>query len=446
MAGAYYQKIAHIDLKTGAVQVRQLPCEMGREFIGGRGLAAKLLCQAGAAGAEPLSADNVLVFAVGPMTCGAAPAAGRYTVATKSPVSGKLIQASSGGIWGAKLKRAGWDALVVEGEAEEWTCILVEDAMIRLVKARDCLGLMSEKTVEKLRAQYGAEASVLHIGPAGENKVLLSAIMNDTTRAVGRGGMAAVMGAKKLKAIVVKASCEDEIPYADPRALQQTAEELTLRLSRKAASREEKRPLSAAACRNCPLACGRAAGMAGKGGGRDRATLDTWAKLCDDYGLDAIGTLEVLDTAAQLCRQGALDPTLCAELILEQDSAETMARQIGRLADPKTELERWMSAGAACLRQHCGVEETPVAAQKRSVPAGASLEAQALHLKQQQALTAVIDSMGCCLFGASAIELQEYAALLNAATGTDWTAEQLLKLGEGICRLADLFNESALQK
>ena len=113
MSNAYYEKIARINLTTGEIKVEPLDLKIAQKFIGGRGLGTKILYDEGVATADPLSADNKLVYITGPMTGSNSPSSGRYMVVTKSPLTGMIACANSGGIWGAKLKFAGWDALIV---------------------------------------------------------------------------------------------------------------------------------------------------------------------------------------------------------------------------------------------------------------------------------------------------------------------------------------------
>ena len=119
MAYAYHEKIARINLTTSTVTVEHLDPEVAKKFIGGRGLGTKIIYDEGCATVDPLSADNKLVYITGPLTGATAPSSGRYMVVTKSPLTGMIASSNSGGIWGAKLKYAGWDALIVEGEAPE---------------------------------------------------------------------------------------------------------------------------------------------------------------------------------------------------------------------------------------------------------------------------------------------------------------------------------------
>ena len=151
MAYAYYEKIARINLTTGTVTVEKLDTEVAKKYIGGRGLGTKIVYDEGCATVDPLGPDNKLVYVTGPLTGAGAPSSGRYMVVTKSPLTGMIACSNSGGIWGAKLKYAGWDALIVEGEASEWTYINIVDDKIELLDARDYLGLYSEELDEKLK-------------------------------------------------------------------------------------------------------------------------------------------------------------------------------------------------------------------------------------------------------------------------------------------------------
>ena len=130
MSGAYYEKIARINLSTGEIKAEKLDLAVAQKFIGGRGLGTKILYDEGVATVDPLSPDNKLVYITGPMTGSASPSSGRYMVVTKSPLTGMIACANSGGIWGAKLKFAGWDALIVEGVAPDWCYLNIEDDKI----------------------------------------------------------------------------------------------------------------------------------------------------------------------------------------------------------------------------------------------------------------------------------------------------------------------------
>jgi aldehyde:ferredoxin oxidoreductase len=144
MQTAYNGKIARINLSTGTIEVEELDIELAKKFIGGRGLGTKILYDEGIATVDPLSEDNKLIYITGPMTGTKTPASGRYMVVTKSPLTGMIASSNSGGIWGAKLKYAGWDALIVEGKANTPTYINIVDDKIELLPADEYVGMLSE--------------------------------------------------------------------------------------------------------------------------------------------------------------------------------------------------------------------------------------------------------------------------------------------------------------
>lgn len=195
-------KILDVDLGSGAIETRTLDLELARLFIGGRGLGARLLWDLVDPAAEPLSPQNALVFAAGPITATAYPTSNRFTVSTKSPLTGTILDAGGGGFWGMRLKRAGYDALVVRGQSPQPVYLELTGRGAALKPAGDLWG----RTVPEATAALGQgrARSVLCIGPAGERLVRIAAIMNDGTRALARGGPGAVMGSKRLKAIVVE--------------------------------------------------------------------------------------------------------------------------------------------------------------------------------------------------------------------------------------------------
>ena len=544
MAGAYYEKLARINLSTGEIKVEKLDLELAHKFIGGRGLGTKILYDEGVATVEPLSPENKLVYITGPMTGAAAPSTGRYMVVTKSPLTGMIACSNSGGIWGAKLKHAGWDAIIVEGQAPEWTYISIEDDKIQLLDAREYLGMMSEEMDTKLKEKHGPTASVLNIGPAGEKQVLLAAIMNDKDRAAGRSGVGAVMGSKRLKAIVVKSSRikldniadEEALKAATKRAMdvlmanpvtssglkqlgtailvniinnvgslptknwQESYYEQAEDISGEALA--EKYLVRPGACYRCPIACGRVINVNGhvtggpeyeplwaygaNCGNNDLNVIDECNMLCNEYGLDAISTPCTIAAAMELYQRGAIKEEDCAGVPLEWGSTKALVEWTKRMGNPETELDWLMSSGSARLCEHYGMPEISMSVKKQEMPAydargiqgigityatsnrggchvrGYMISPEVLGLPQQldrtvtddkaawaktfQDLTAVIDSMGHCLFTSFAMGAQEYTDLLNAATGTNWTVEQVLEIGDRIYNIERMFNKAAGMK
>ena len=544
MAGAYYEKLARINLSTGEIKVEKLDLELAHKFIGGRGLGTKILYDEGVATVEPLSPENKLVYITGPMTGAAAPSTGRYMVVTKSPLTGMIACSNSGGIWGAKLKHAGWDAIIVEGQAPEWTYISIEDDKIQLLDAREYLGMMSEEMDTRLKEKHGPTASVLNIGPAGEKQVLLAAIMNDKDRAAGRSGVGAVMGSKKLKAIVVKSSRIKLDNIADEEALKEaTKKAMDVLMANPVTSSglkqlgtailvniinnvgslptknwqesyyeqaedisgealAEKYLVRPGACYRCPIACGRIINVNGhvtggpeyeplwaygaNCGNNDLNVIDECNMLCNEYGLDAISTPCTIAAAMELYQRGAIKEEDCAGVPLEWGSTKALVEWTKRMGNPETELDWLMSSGSARLCEHYGMPEISMSVKKQEMPAydargiqgigityatsnrggchvrGYMISPEVLGLPQQldrtvtddkaawaktfQDLTAVIDSMGHCLFTSFAMGAQEYTDLLNAATGTNWTVEQVLEIGDRIYNIERMFNKAAGMK
>jgi aldehyde:ferredoxin oxidoreductase len=204
-------EIAWVDLSTGIV--RREPADMAvvRQFIGGRGVGALLLSRHVTDPAHPLAPDNPLIFAVGPFTGTPWPTGARLHVTFHSPLTGIYGYANTGGMFGAALRQAGYDALVVTGRAERPVYLDVAPGQIALQSAGHLWGLGTHATHQHLETQG---ARVACIGPAGERGVALAAIVNDLGRAAARCGGGAVMGSKNLKAIAVHGRTQLGLPPA----------------------------------------------------------------------------------------------------------------------------------------------------------------------------------------------------------------------------------------
>ena len=211
-----FGSIVRINLTTGSVKKESLCEKTMKEFIGGRGYATKVLYDELPKGTDPLSPENKLIFANGPLTGKGAPASGRYMVVTKSPLNNYLASSNSGGFWGAELARAGWFMIILEGKAQKPSYIWINDDKVEIRDASAFWGLDSHEATDKLLAAVGDDkAKVACIGPAGERLSKLAAVMNDKNRAAGRSGVGAVMGSKNLKAIVVKGSSRPHVENQD---------------------------------------------------------------------------------------------------------------------------------------------------------------------------------------------------------------------------------------
>lgn len=202
----YKGKVLRINLKERTTKVEPLNMEDAKKFIGGRGLGTKMLCDEIDPNIDALSAENKLIIVSGPLTGTATPTGGRYMVVTKAPLTGTVASSNSGGYWGAELKFAGYDAIIVEDKADSPVYIDIKDDKVEIRDASHLWGKVVSETTEILEKECDEKVKVLTIGPAGEKLSRIAAIMNDRDRAAGRSGVGAVMGSKNLKAITVKGS------------------------------------------------------------------------------------------------------------------------------------------------------------------------------------------------------------------------------------------------
>lgn len=205
MSNGYMGKILEVDLGSDELNDVPLDKNTARNFIGGKGLGLKIIYDEFKPDVDPLGPDNVLVFATGPATGTSFPTGGRYHVMTmRSPLTGLVGSANSGGKWGPFLKFAGYDAIIVRGASSTPVYLSIMNGKARLEDAKDLWGMTTFSTTDEILERTGQpKASVACIGPAGENGVSMSCIINDKYRAAGRCGVGAVMGSKNLKAIAV---------------------------------------------------------------------------------------------------------------------------------------------------------------------------------------------------------------------------------------------------
>ena len=358
-------KILDIDLTTLSHKSYPLDMKMARQYIGGRGLGARLLWDLVGPEVDPLSPENVLIFTNGPLTGTGYQTSNRFSVTTKSPLTGTVLDANSGGFWGMQFKKTGYDAMIVRGKAEKPVWIEIKNGEITFHDAGELWGLRVFALTEKL-GQDNNRRNVLCIGPAGENLSRIAAIMNDRERALARGGPGAVMGSKNLKAIVVEGKDRPEIEdkerfkfllyetrkllAASPLTSQALPEFGTVVLMNiinnigalatrnhqqtqfegaEAISGEElteKYLVKNASCWACPISCTRIS-KTEKVEGEGPEFETTWAfgaqcgiddlpaiieanSLCNDLGLDTISAGSTIACAMELSEKGYLDSDL----------------------------------------------------------------------------------------------------------------------------------------
>ncbi|NLE50980.1 MAG: aldehyde ferredoxin oxidoreductase family protein [Chloroflexi bacterium] len=410
-------KLLVVDLASGEITTQPLDMEMARLFIGGRGLGARLLWDLVGPEVEPLSPENVLIIATGPMTATGFQTSNRFSVTTKSPQTGTVLDANSGGTWGMRFKRAGYDALIVKGRAPHPVWLEITPDAITLKDASHLWGMTVPQASEAL-GQNKNKRNVLCIGPAGENLVRFAAIMNDVSRSAARGGVGAVMGSKNLKAIVVEGDLRVEfedkerfrfIQYeatkmlkANPitsqalpefgtpvmmnilnglgalptRNFQQTHFEHAEAISGEAIT--EQILIDNDACWACPIGCTRVTQTSrAKGEGPEYesawsfgaacgvADLETIAEanyLCNELGMDTISAGSTIACAMELSERGLLDSDLRfgrAELLLETVEAIAYRRGLGDL----------LAEGSYRLAERCGAPDLSMSVKKLEMPA-----------------------------------------------------------------------------
>ena len=535
MAG-YSGKFLRVNLSTGQIDRENLDMELALKFIGGRGLATYYITQEVEPDTEPFDSANKIIFATGPLTGSQAPTGGRYMVVTKSPLSGTIACSNSGGFWGAELKRAGYDLIIVEGKSDKPCYIHINDNTVQIKDAEKYWGKLVSETTDLLLAEtQDPKARVLTIGPAGEKLALLACVMNDKYRAAGRSGVGAVMGSKNLKAIVVRGTGklsparEDEtktvlknirkkirenevtskgLPTYGTSILvnlinqsgiyptnnfQQSYFETADKTSGETLA--EKYLVKNMACFGCPIACGRyskADDVEGEGpeyetiwaygascGVDDLPAIIKANKLCNEYGLDTISAGATIACAMELYEKGIIASEKIDGPELKFGSAKAIVEWTRKMGAGEG-FGAKMALGSYRLAEQYGVPELSMSVKKLELPAydprgvqghglqyatsnrggchvrgymiapeivglpekldPLSIEGKAVWVKIFQDLTAVIDSLGLCLFTSFALGPDDYKDMFNAIVGQDLTKETLLEAGDRIWNIERIFN------
>lgn len=209
-------KILFADLSKSLLTEEHLPEDVYASFLGGYGLGVKFIYDHMKPGVDPLGPGNILGFTTGVLVGTPAMSGNRFTVCARSPLTGTWGDSNCGGYFGPALRRAGFDAVFVTGAASSPVYLLLDNGRAEICPAGDLWGKDTTETEEVLKERLGSDIQIACIGPAGENLSLISGIIHDRGRAAGRSGLGAVMGSKKLKAVVARGN--QEIPMADPEA------------------------------------------------------------------------------------------------------------------------------------------------------------------------------------------------------------------------------------
>jgi aldehyde:ferredoxin oxidoreductase len=228
MSGGYMGKVLFVNLSDGKIETEALDEKLCRDFIGGYGLGARILYSRQIAKVDALGPYNTLGFITGPLTGTPAPTGTRYVVVAKSPLTGTWGDANSGGEFGPYLKFAGYDAVFFSGISDKPVYLLVDNGKAELKDAAQLWGKDTYETEDILEAEYGRDSRVSCIGPSGEKLSLISCIINKRGCAAGRSGLGAVMGSKKLKAVVARGN--QPVALADTKAVDSLRENYMAKL------------------------------------------------------------------------------------------------------------------------------------------------------------------------------------------------------------------------
>jgi aldehyde:ferredoxin oxidoreductase len=415
-----------VDLTTGDLRDEPLDAELARAFVGGSGLAARLVYDMVDGDTDPLGPDNPFVLMTGPLVGTSMPSAGRCSVCALSPLTGIWGESNTGGFLGPELRFAGYDGIVITGQARGPTWLSIVEGEAELHSAADIWGLDSYETQERVRELLDKpKARVACIGPAGENLVKMAAVMNDHGRAAGRTGMGAVMGAKNLKAIAVRGS--RAVPLADPGGFKAVVREIiadldedmsamALRMAGTAGyvdmalmygdmpiryyQQGEWEPASDlsgvlmaeeyqnrnTACYRCPIACGRETRAPRYGeekvDGPEYETIAAFGSLamvddleaviyaghlCNVYGLDTISAGCTIALACEMFERGVLTADETGGLEIRYGDTETMHRLIEMMAH-REGFGDLLAEGSAALAERFGVPELAATVNRLEVP------------------------------------------------------------------------------
>ena len=223
MPNGYCGKVLYVNLATKVTAVEEPSEDYYRVYLGGWGFIAHELLKRAPRGVDPLAPENPLVFATGVVSGTPIPGSGRHAVGAKSPLTGGFGEADVGGFWGAELKRAGFDAVVVTGKAEEPVYLWIHNGKAEIRSAAHLWGKETADVQAAIRAEHNDDKiRVAQCGIAGENLVRYACVIHDVNRAAGRTGLGSVMGSKRLRAVAVRGT--GDVSIADPTGAQEVSE------------------------------------------------------------------------------------------------------------------------------------------------------------------------------------------------------------------------------
>ncbi|WP_457577738.1 aldehyde ferredoxin oxidoreductase C-terminal domain-containing protein [Desulfomarina sp.] len=432
-------KILRVNLTEHTLLVEELDPEVAKDYIGGRGLGAWILNRELDPKCDPLSPDNILVMATGPLTGTGTPTGARYAVMTRSPLTGGITCSNSGGRFPTELKRGGFDAIIIEGCAETPLYLWIDRGKAELRSATHLWGMTTHETTDALLVETEAKAKVACIGPAGEKRVLFASIMNDRDRAAGRSGVGAVMGSKNLKAVVVRG--DEKVSIADEERFKTFNREILGRFNEEAKKtpvglringtagvvmatqnlgvlptrnwqqgmfdgwedidgREltKKYLVTNSACFSCPIGCGRKTRLVGskytgEGEGPEYETLYAMGSscminnlaavvkanyICNELGMDTITMGATIACAMELVERGYLTEEKIGRSLRWGDGDALV--ELTRLTGTREGFGDILAEGSYRLAESCGHPELAMVSKKQEFPGYEPRGAQAMGL------------------------------------------------------------------
>ena len=325
----YFNRLLKIDLSQKRIEVKQLQADRFQKYIGGSSLAARLFLEAGGTRIEPLAPASPLFIMAGPLTGTTFPGSSRFIMAARSPLTHIWGESASGGAFGAELKKAGFDGILITGRAEKPVFVLIDNEAVSIEPADTLWGLDTYQTIDRLGEMHSGNRTVkvLAIGPAGEHQVKFAAVSNDKAHYLGRTGMGAVMGSKRLKAVVVRGS--GSIPIADATAFDAAKRE-SLSIIRDSMISDSFHTLGTAAAMDMGMMTG-------------DVPIKNWSRGVDYALADAIGGPAISEKILQGRKSCYACPIGCKPIV----SVDTPLYQLNKVPGP--EYETCASFGSMLL-------------------------------------------------------------------------------------------------
>jgi aldehyde:ferredoxin oxidoreductase len=541
----WYGRCLRVNLTEGRHKIEKLDGELLQNFLGGRGLGVKVCSGEVSPQSDPLSPDNKLIFSSGPMVGTGAVTGASCNVVTKSALTGTLACAKMRGHFGAEMKFAGFDMIIIEGKAESPVILSIMDDKIRLIPALEYWGRATSETEDRFKESLGdqwiaRETFLVTIGPAGENLLPLANIVNDRFLSVGGAGIGAVMGSKNLKAVAVKG--QHSLKVADGNRFVQVVNTMINKLNsapltsqsmpqwgsaflvglcyqkgilptnnfQKASvslrhigteALEGAFALRSRGCFSCPIACIKKTDIKhhayeGKGmiptylaigslgtncGVSDLSIIGMANMLCAEMGLDPVATGGMLATVMELVEKKIATPEEL-KIDIRFGNGNGILEALRLISTKKGHAKRLGQGGKVLAESFerpdlfMGVKGMPLSPFDPRALQGMGLHFATCNygshhlyaytfidellnvnenldpseikgkpglVKLYQDTTAVMDSLGLCCWPLLGLKFKNFVPLVNSCLGTNYSAEDLLFIGERVWNLERLFNMKA---